>query len=287
MKVIYADKISKRVVDLLISFKNKREIGTVHSIFKNSINILLSSNSMITLQSDDVIITPLSISLKFCPDSLQNIGFQVGENVWWDCDSSTIMINNLSVNILKAEQYDGYFDYSKNMKIHHKSDLAILKTYRQTDDFVFSNSIAKSSYIKCFLATENLSKAVELADENKAKEAVYGLVGLGQGLTPTGDDMLLGFLSTACLFKKHREFIYSLKEYILKTVKERSTDISYEFIRCMFDFEYSQPIKDILCAVLDGDKKRCSDAAKQLLSFGSSSGRDCLYGMAVGMELLW
>ncbi|WP_232733068.1 oxamate carbamoyltransferase subunit AllH family protein, partial [Lysinibacillus xylanilyticus] len=94
-------------------------------------------------------------------------------------------------------------------------------------------------------------------------------IGRGQGLTPTGDDILVGILYGHFLNnfieQKHLETLKALIKEPLTTI------VSKRFLTCALDGVFSSKI-----TVLQHDPSL--ESMKSLIEVGSSSGMDTLYG---------
>lgn len=109
-------------------------------------------------------------------------------------------------------------------------------------------------------------------DQIDAIPALKYLIGRGQGLTPSGDDMLVGMLFLhfvqPFITKKHMQEI----EMMLKT--PITTLVSQTFLNHAIHGIFSSKLTNLM-------KSANQSTLKQLQNVGSSSGKDTLYGMAI------
>jgi len=116
---------------------------------------------------------------------------------------------------------------------------------------------------------------------------VKALVGLGEGLTPSGDDFLVGLLAVLHLTGSlpcragspvHTQFY--------RCVRLGTSQLSGEFLRCAFEGHFAEPLVTLvrsLCApVMDAWPAH----ATTLAAVGHSSGVDAMVGIALGCRLL-
>lgn len=119
-------------------------------------------------------------------------------------------------------------------------------------------------------------------------DSVIGrLIGAGEGLTPTGDDVLVGLL--AALYRGGEmplaAAVYSpVGEAVLRHT-HRTTDISAHYLRLATRGSFGEPLTNLVDAVIGGASvddvhARTSD----VLSVGASSGADALVGVLLGLE---
>lgn len=111
------------------------------------------------------------------------------------------------------------------------------------------------------------------------------LLGYGRGLTPSGDDLLLGWLLAhtrwgAILPPPHR-FSW-LADSVVREAKSRTTSISANLIAAAAAGMADERLLTALDGILTGtpDEETC---AANLLQLGSSSGVDALVGIALAL----
>ena len=103
-------------------------------------------------------------------------------------------------------------------------------------------------------------------------EKLAPLVGLGPGLTPSGDDYLGGVLGRVSL----RDRLWQILEPL---VAERTVDISAAHLAAAAEGFGSAALNRVLCAILVGATERVvADAITALAAVGHSSGWDALAG---------
>ncbi|WP_214320109.1 DUF2877 domain-containing protein [Nonomuraea sediminis] len=121
-----------------------------------------------------------------------------------------------------------------------------------------------------------------------AVSAAERLVGLGPGLTPSGDDVLAGLLVTL----RHLggaagvERAVWLAGWLAATVtydaRTRTTPISATLLHCAARGEASPEVTDVLRAVADG--LPLDPALLRLHALGHTSGADLTQGIAIGLS---
>ncbi|MCH7654105.1 MAG: DUF2877 domain-containing protein [Chloroflexi bacterium] len=146
-------------------------------------------------------------------------------------------------------------------------------------------------------AVELLARSVRLCDMRGVDAAVKGLLGLGPGLTPSGDDFLCGFVAAGMATMKafSPDSIRSLDfdgamsgvaESISVHAAGMTTEVSASFLKFAIQGIASSAVHDLIVGLLDaGDEVRSLSAAWALTEIGHSSGWDCLLGTLLGMHL--
>ncbi len=140
--------------------------------------------------------------------------------------------------------------------------------------------------------------SVALASYRFAKdgspESLDALVGLGPGLTPSGDDVLMGLLAGLELTAGAVPASGSLREWIVRrlvsTAGERTTRLSAQLLRAAAGGRYPEPVLGFASALAAGSKAdewgepdALSVATGSLLAMGHESGWASLTGIVLGV----
>ena len=122
-----------------------------------------------------------------------------------------------------------------------------------------------------------LGRAIRLADPEALAVAGRALIGLGPGLTPSGDDCLVGALAALwCHGDGWGERLSRLGPSLATAARTATTRVAAEFVACAANAEFSEPLWR---AVATGD-------AADLLAFGATSGRDTVFGIRTALAAL-
>ena len=138
------------------------------------------------------------------------------------------------------------------------------------------------------LFVQQIAQVNALLQENKVEQAARsaaGLLGLGPGLTPSGDDFLCGLLAILtgeAASPEGARFKSCLADDLMKHL-HKTTEISAAYLKHAVRSEFSEPIHRFFGA-RNGDERR--RAAEEILDFGHSSGLDVLSGIYMGLAVL-
>jgi hypothetical protein len=118
--------------------------------------------------------------------------------------------------------------------------------------------------------------------------AIEALTGLGSGLTPSGDDLLAGYMTGLwCTMRKKNnraQFINELGERIIK-LSERTNDISRTYLFHAVHGQVSSRIFALAEAIHRAEKPdSLLEAAEQAMQTGSTSGMDTVTGLLLGIS---
>ncbi len=101
------------------------------------------------------------------------------------------------------------------------------------------------------------------------------LEGRGEGLTPSGDDVLAGILLVAAVDPRRRDSLVDL------ALAARTTRLSRAFLRWAAAGQSIQPAHALLDAAASGDQAGMRRAAASLAGVGATSGRALVAGVAL------
>lgn len=118
-------------------------------------------------------------------------------------------------------------------------------------------------------------------ESNALGSHLIAFLGQGNGLTPSGDDFLMGFFLTLHRWGDALQIAKttpSLVSEIATTAREKTTHLSANLIECAIQGEADQRLINALDGIMTSDK--CDPAwLDGLLTWGSSSGLDAFAGM--------
>lgn len=134
-----------------------------------------------------------------------------------------------------------------------------------------------------------LAVALAASDRQAAADAATRLLGLGRGLTPSGDDWLCGFFALLLAarnagFRIPKE-TDAVTQAVLDASVARTSQISRAYLAAALGGKYCTVYAAAAAACLgEGDFAPYADIALQM---GASSGTDTLCGAAAASRLLW
>lgn len=118
--------------------------------------------------------------------------------------------------------------------------------------------------------------------------AACRLLGRGQGLTPSGDDTLIGLLALlkASRLPGHSALGWSRLAQLVQTRgRDMTTDVACAYLHAALQGYFAQPLRRLLGCPAD-QPGQLSQACTDLLALGHSSGADTLMGIVHGARLL-
>lgn len=119
-------------------------------------------------------------------------------------------------------------------------------------------------------------------DAETRYQAFSFLVGRGQGLTPSGDDVILGYLLTRRMFDPN--FLFDKR--FLEISHEKTTLISANYLRVLYDGFVSEYIRDLCGAIAKSNLSELPGYARAIMKVGHTSGSDMLLGMSLATDAI-
>ncbi|HHE6470587.1 TPA: DUF2877 domain-containing protein [Providencia rettgeri] len=261
--------------------------GTIEQVFNKAINFSI----------DNVLYTLLCSQLDNAPNSCRLINkdfslFEIKEGESINLLNKEILIGNnylLSFSLCK-EWRQPVINFSDNKLKNSNYLLYIEKQINRLDLILTEN---KSSLFKYqgdnFFYLSMTKQLVQLRSEliesiiKKDKEniiyVIRQFVGLGIGLTPSGDDYLVGLMAFLLLIGHpvatfYPEFFKGITQSLGQT-----TPISAITLEKALNREYRENMQQLIQSLVDAKETNIYPQFLEILNIGSSSGSDMLFGL--------
>lgn len=257
----------------------------VHSTYKNTINIAFD-NRVFSIHHREIPLTPMSIILDLDQNQFNHL---IGETNKVEIKDKKLIINNFTVKVDEADQIN--LSLEENHVAGRLDQNSLKKFYSHLFDYLAALSRHSDFFSPTFSGEDLndyfLSKIVKLIkekDPNKIGRKMIDLIGLGKGLTPSGDDVVCGIL--ASLGFMGDQINKTKFKNITKNLKNALDDpnitnvISREFIIYALDGYHSELIKKLYQAI--ANQKNVEQILETISNQGFSSGIDFLTGMYIG-----
>lgn len=253
-------------------------IYRLHSRFNHAMNWVNIDREMITFLTRDLPNAPNTLLIDMA--SFQNL--------------------NLSESAVFMKNSDGYFiDGNKisdglsiaiwvmNVPTIHNVESETLKVM---NDFLDRNceettGIETKIYEKL---DENYQKLIEACGKKSYEEITSfarQCIGLGLGLTPSGDDRLVGFL-LGCYTQseKNQNIIKALQSAIDVSI-ERTNEISYAMLKMAREGRFNEWLLQLAKEISQNHLDEIPLAMQKVFAIGSRSGGDMLKGLVLSLEM--
>lgn len=273
----------QRVIHLKLS-------GFVHSTFKRTLNIqCLEDGELYTIACNEIDNGPNTIIVDLA--SFEDMNINAYDEVY--SDNNIISIGNkMSITIDRAKSWESILPaYPTNTDVL-KMNIKIMKRYIEIhgkSGGIKSKSVNESPF------EQEMSKMIQERKDLLVNELVnkqlhhavlhaVSLLGLGPGLTPSGDDFLVGLFTSFHLknspFANYQWFF----EEIERAAKTATNEISYIAIKKASVGKIRESIIVLVNALLEENEEQLILSLIKVLNIGSSSGTDIALGILTGLE---
>jgi len=297
---IKAESISNILYPILPLIKR----GMVHSTFDRSCNIFFDGQliGIVPLEFGN---NPNAIVLQYSQNEAPWTCF-IKQGMLVEIDVNQILIGSIKIDLRNANVWSPELILSFT---GIKNKLTCLTTLIASvpnpsiflkTSFDYFNEQSKSDLSSVYMRTKInffiknlLVKDIECS-QKELDVATLDLVGLGYGLTPSGDDFLAGLVGTLNCFAKNQKISPILNGQIIKLNKviysilgtSKTNLISETLLANALNGFLSETIGDFLRSLFKShpdSKKNVAQKLEDLLSIGHSSGADFLAGIYIAI----
>jgi len=286
------------------------KIGLIHSIFQRVINITVLENRLISLVGQEIGQGPLNI-LTNIPNhiNLSTIGIKKGDIVTRIGESIVIGENVIVISTQWTELWEPKRKFQANLQPLKAimANIEVMRDFALASDhlsglgelipFTHINGLKDSKTEKLGsvsqLALPHISsmlKAIKSGHSHDIIRITKNLVGLGPGLTPAADDMLIGLMiSMLYISENFNETSIDVKKInkdIISIISGRTTIISEEFLREASVGKVNEAVASLMEKLLTSKQRELENSVRKVLDLGGTSGTDTVFGVILGSHLM-
>lgn len=250
------------------------QIGRVHSIFAHSLNIQVGLR-LINISCFDNYLSCFGINIS--EKNLKSVIQSVTENnivkfldnniVFYTQDGiKRIDVKNFNIVELKIKPLN-YFP-EKGLK----KTLEVLNNCKIDQRIGIPNNTLLKKFSDEMITLKNFN----------AEQIVTWLLGRGKGLTPSGDDILCGYIFVLLLVDKANTYLSSLVKQIKNNLK-LTTDVSKAYLICATQGYVNSKVYQLYKSFKNHNFKDIDSELNSILEIGHTSGRDLSYGIKLGI----
>ena len=246
-------KYTESISSLMLLYMKNKKIGYIHSIFKDSLNIKFGENLIyISGLKKNLVSFGCRISDKKIEKIIQKA--KIGDIVIKK-DEKLVFYTELGLETV-------YLPLNRTKKLH----IPFIKNRKK----VFENIMEKIQNIDFESKTGLEYEKYEIEEKfmtGLTEENQKYFTGRGKGLTPSGDDILMGYSFICSLCGEKIELLYG----------SLTTDISRQYFDAFNKGYVSQNLLNLL-------KYDTEKAVEKLTKTGHTSGYDTLLGIYLGIK---
>jgi hypothetical protein len=247
-----------------------RMIGRVHSVFERTVNFLDADGRLVTLHGPGPLAAPFAIALD---ERLPARELEPGVPVQRE-GRGQLGLGVLRLDCSAARVVDTSIGAGSDPR-------ALAATLAEPPRRPAAPTLAS---VRALEGRRRLAEGLRRGDTDRFVDGARRLIGLGEGLTPAGDDLLVGSLAVARRFRRG----YLLEEpgvgqALAKAAREGTTLVACEFLLEALEGRFSEIVIALMTAA---DLPSARAALDDLLDVGATSGADTAAGMRLALEAL-
>ncbi|MCA9766692.1 MAG: DUF2877 domain-containing protein [Carnobacterium sp.] len=280
--MIFIQKMSKQLKEQMQIDQDKLVSWKVHSIFKNGFN-LMSGKQLLFIGTDKNGELPFSLHLTARDTKAILKKISIGDTFHYNHEKKVMTVQQLILSFDYCYVYDSILPLQQKIgldqidsALEEAEKILELNGFKKRLPLFFTSIDYDESFIK---SIEGLFSS----EERILKESMLYFIGRGMGLTPSGDDLLVGLLSIdsgySILDKRFRSILLELLE-----TKSLTTIVAETYLRYASQHKYSTTIVSFVGEL---DEHSSGNQLKvdfnTILTNGSTSGLDTMTGMLFGI----
>lgn len=259
--------------------------GTVHSVFPAACNIAVGG-LLVTVHDAGKQHTPTSVRVVAAASKVWSPAVRTGDRAV--CRSGTLSFGPHTLHLRRLPVWSPAPIPRWSQPLSARSRVAYLGRARATH--LPAGSAPLTPAFKS--ATRQLQVTLQQRPPHggEVDPVVRRLIGAGPGLTPAGDDVLVGLL--AALYRggsaaASASAAFSCLSQTISRYLPRTTDVSAHYLRLATRGFFSEPLTRLIDAVVgDACVEEVHRRMSEVLSVGATSGADALHGVLLGLDVV-
>ena len=255
--------------------------GRIHSAFARAVNVewLEPGGGLLTLHGPSPLAAPFAMALTAWPEAHQMAAWELEPGLPVFSSEGRLVAGGLEVEWRCVPVTD--------LRVTPSAEHARATRDRLVNalaSFAHPAGAAGLASVAGCTGRAAAARAIRDRDPRGLARASRSLMGLGEGLTPAGDDWLVGTLAALHRLGQHWAFADGhLASVLVGEAIGRTTTIGAAFLAHALAGEFSEPARDLVTAE---SLPRARAAAARLAAMGATSGADTLAGMRAALDAL-
>jgi hypothetical protein len=299
--VRFAISIGTPALDLL----NHKPTLSVHSVFNNVINLSMNKDRLITISKPEQRNMPYGILCDFQDIDLRN-KVEVGQKVLINHELLIFPDGKFAIDFSRSVPWIPHFqafnfensferiyehlEWYKKFAQDKSTGMGLTSLVFVIDELFTDQPLNASSELlkRAINGIQNIIKGFMNNDLKRIVDGGLDLIGLGPGLTPSGDDVLTSLL--LCLYVTSPEPEQGLAKDALGQLAILSRNLTSD----LSSFQYyvaaqgylSERYMEVLDSILNSREETVMiQKGTQMISYGETSGMEILLGVLLGLNL--
>lgn len=291
MKYIFTVEEYNEHIPLLLS---NNKTGVVHSVFNNGLNIRMGSHLFFIGTTKNGRL-PFGVHLE--QEAInQIISFvSLHQTVTWNEKDNRLHVGNtgLTIDFNAGKSFTNQLrqiENSKSLMLESLENfLTLLVNYGEPtgleidiERFLVDHLEGNHAQTKTVKQINALMDAVTSNDEMEIESVLRYLLGRGKGLTPSGDDHIVGLLAVLTVTKQlSSTFVKTIKGLIEQ--ESITTEVAMEYLQYATKGEFSSSVTAVIYDLVQKKNNTLENSMLKLIAMGHSSGVDTAFGILIGI----
>lgn len=322
MALAYVTYVARPV---LPEFGIEGNLGVVYSIHRNTFNVITHRGSLVAFQNAHKPRTPMGVGIRILDDCWSRLDradwlhpgvhvnrydgrltlgdeyhvISVTDYEIWEPQISMPYHSPAKTREIVSILQDFVPPWLASFKCDGAKDLSIHPPFPGPSIVAVRSAIHRFAEAWLCLRKQSVASDAGLSasDLSAFIDTASGLIGLGPGLTPSGDDFLIGwFASAQFIGGESQRIAQAVAQQIVEAAYARTTILSAQYVMHATRGEWSEPLRNLVLAcqmwLESKGEKDCHNSAERirleatrLLTIGATSGSDSLAGFIIGLGL--
>jgi len=248
--------------------------GVIHSVFPAAANIIFPGGFVLSLNAITSPRMPNGLHLSTPPGTFPFPVLRAGMPVLFGAQRLLIEAVDCSLDLSCCRAWDSHIERPDqlDMKIVTKNKEWLLKHVPALDP--------QSAWLP---VPQTGNQADCGSGVQYVRSMAQYLCGRGVGLTPTGDDILAGWMAVNWLLYGPLTWFLEACQQIVAVAKQQTHLLSQCWLSYAATGDVATPIKALLDALTKEDDVQLAASMEAVLSMGATSGRDLIQGIVLGL----
>lgn len=271
-------------------------------VFSQVVNLSNPSGELISVSTEDVGLGPFALSVPqaegFAPEE-PGFGRYITAESEIAVTEDELVLGQLSIAWREAEPWDPRPDWValrreqdrwraraadlKRLLLAGAPPGGLAALVGSVGVHVAGDRMASEILAAARPAAHSLKRALVQRAQNSMAEAAAGLAGLGGGLTPSGDDYLIGTMHALWAVLPEGQ-ARSLSRPLAHAAVPRTTDLSGAWVHAAAAGQAAEYWHDLFAALVGHEAPGLEVPVRRLLRVGHTSGADALAGFLAALD---
>lgn len=270
----------------------KAQRGMIHSAFNAAANVVFPGDAVLSLNAANSPRMPNGLELSSISGTYPFTALRPGMPVIFGAQRILIEAANCSLDLAHCTQWDPHIarpaQLDRDSVVKNRKWLAgYLAASSSSSRHSQDTSRTSSSFFTDALKGCRPPSFAALEDDYHIDVLPMAcrLCGRGPGLTPTGDDILAGWMAINWLLYGPQPRLLEAFQRILTVARRQTHLLSRCWLGYAAEGNVALPIKALLETINSANETMLITATRMVLAMGATSGYDLLQGILLGLQV--